>query len=74
MTIAFGVGQTLGPIVVGAIADALGGLSYALNVSAAMLALGAILGSVSREVFEVLKRRQLPLSVLANSKWRVANK
>jgi predicted MFS family arabinose efflux permease len=42
MTIAFGVGQTLGPIAVGAITDALGSLSYALNVSAAMLAVGAI--------------------------------
>jgi predicted MFS family arabinose efflux permease len=45
MTIAFGIGQTLGPIVVGAITDALGNLSYALNVSAAMLALGAILAA-----------------------------
>jgi predicted MFS family arabinose efflux permease len=42
MTIAFGVGQTLGPIAVGAITDALGSLSYALNVPAAMLAAGAI--------------------------------
>ena len=42
MTISFGVGQTLGPIVVGAITDALGSLSYALNVSAALLALGAV--------------------------------
>jgi predicted MFS family arabinose efflux permease len=45
MTIAFGIGQTLGPIVVGAITDALGNLSYALNVSAAMLALGSILAA-----------------------------
>ncbi|HTO64262.1 MAG TPA: YbfB/YjiJ family MFS transporter [Bradyrhizobium sp.] len=45
MTIAFGIGQTLGPIMVGAITDALGSLSYALNVSAAMLALGAILAA-----------------------------
>jgi predicted MFS family arabinose efflux permease len=45
MTIAFGIGQTLGPIVVGAITDALGNLSYALNLSAAMLALGAILAA-----------------------------
>ncbi len=43
MTIAFGVGQTLGPIAVGAVTDAMGSLSYALNVSAAMLAVGAIL-------------------------------
>ncbi|WP_423957239.1 YbfB/YjiJ family MFS transporter [Bradyrhizobium sp.] len=43
MTVSFGIGQTLGPTVVGAITDTLGSLSYALNVSAAMLALGAIL-------------------------------
>ena len=42
MTIAFGVGQTLGPIAVGAITDAFGSLSYALNVSAALLVAGAI--------------------------------
>jgi predicted MFS family arabinose efflux permease len=42
MTIAFGIGQTLGPIAVGAITDALGSLNSALNVSAAMLVLGAI--------------------------------
>jgi predicted MFS family arabinose efflux permease len=45
MTIAFGIGQTLGPIAVGAVTDAFGSLSYALNVSALMLALGAILAS-----------------------------
>jgi predicted MFS family arabinose efflux permease len=43
MTISFGIGQTLGPIVVGAITDAMGSLSFALNVSAAMLAAGAVL-------------------------------
>jgi hypothetical protein len=43
MTISFGIGQTLGPIAVGAVTDAMGSLSYALNVSAAMLAAGAIL-------------------------------
>jgi predicted MFS family arabinose efflux permease len=42
MTVAFGIGQTLGPTAVGAVTDAFGSLSYALNVSAAMLAVGAI--------------------------------
>jgi predicted MFS family arabinose efflux permease len=37
MTTCFGIGQTLGPIVVGAVTDALGNLSYALNVSAGIL-------------------------------------
>jgi predicted MFS family arabinose efflux permease len=50
MTIAFGIGQTLGPIAVGAVTDALGSLSYALNVSAALLALGAILAAFQRRL------------------------
>jgi len=50
MTIAFGVGQTLGPIAVGAVTDALGSLSYALNVSAALLAVGAIASALQRRL------------------------
>jgi predicted MFS family arabinose efflux permease len=50
MTLSFGIGQTLGPIVVGAITDAFGSLSFALNVSAAMLALGAILAAFQRKL------------------------
>ena len=50
MTISFGIGQTLGPIVVGAITDAMGSLSYALNVSAALLALGALLSAFQRRL------------------------
>ncbi len=50
MTIAFGLGQTLGPIAVGAVTDALGSLSYALNVSAALLALGAIAAAFQRRL------------------------
>jgi predicted MFS family arabinose efflux permease len=42
MTIIFGVGQTLGPFVTGAITDATGSLTSALGVSAAALGLGAI--------------------------------
>jgi predicted MFS family arabinose efflux permease len=42
MTIAFGIGQTLGPTFTGAITDAMGSLSYALNAGAAMLAAGAV--------------------------------
>jgi predicted MFS family arabinose efflux permease len=48
MTIAFGIGQTLGPLVVGAITDAIGSLSSALAVSAATLALGALLSAFQR--------------------------
>jgi predicted MFS family arabinose efflux permease len=50
MTISFGIGQALGPIAVGAITDALGSLSYALNVSAAMLAAGAILAAFQKKL------------------------
>jgi len=50
MTISFGIGQTLGPIVVGAITDAMGSLSFALNVSAAMLAAGAILSAFQNKL------------------------
>jgi hypothetical protein len=42
VTIAFGIGQTMGPIAVGAITDATGSLTSALVVSAATLALGAV--------------------------------
>lgn len=50
MTIAFGIGQTIGPIVVGAITDAAGSLSFALNISAAMLAVGAVLAAFQRKL------------------------
>jgi predicted MFS family arabinose efflux permease len=50
MTIAFGIGQTLGPTVVGAITDAFGSLSYALNASALLLALGAIAAAFQRRL------------------------
>ena len=42
ITLSFGIGQTLGPIATGAMTDASGSLSYALNVSAAMLVAGAV--------------------------------
>jgi predicted MFS family arabinose efflux permease len=50
MTISFGIGQTLGPIAVGAITDVFGSLSYALNVSAALLAVGAIAAAFQRRL------------------------
>ena len=50
MTIAFGIGQTIGPTVVGAITDHFGSLSYALNASALLLALGAIAAAFQRRV------------------------
>jgi predicted MFS family arabinose efflux permease len=50
MTISFGIGQMVGPTVVGAITDAMGSLSFALNVSAAMLALGAVLAAFQKKL------------------------
>jgi predicted MFS family arabinose efflux permease len=50
LTISFGIGQTLGPVVSGAITDALGNLSYALNVGAAMLAVGAVLAAFQEKL------------------------
>ena len=50
LTISFGIGQTLGPVVTGAITDALGSLSYALNVGAAMLSVGAILAAFQKKL------------------------
>ncbi|MGJ4899034.1 MULTISPECIES: YbfB/YjiJ family MFS transporter [unclassified Bradyrhizobium] len=46
LTIVFGIGQTLGPFAVGAITDAMGSLTYALNVSAALLLLGAAMAAL----------------------------
>jgi predicted MFS family arabinose efflux permease len=57
MTIAFGIGQTLGPTAVGAITDAMGSLSYALNISAATLAVGAILSAFQRRLVRTINSR-----------------
>jgi len=48
LTIDFGLGQTLGPFITGAITDAMGSLSYALSVSTAALALGGLLCALQR--------------------------
>lgn len=49
VTIVFGIGQTMGPIAVGAISDATGSLTSALVVSAATLAVGAIMSAFQKE-------------------------
>jgi predicted MFS family arabinose efflux permease len=48
MTIVFGVGQTLGPIAVGAVTDATGSLTSALVMSAATLAIGAVMAAFQK--------------------------
>ena len=52
LTIAFGIGQTLGPVVTGAITDALGNLSYALNAGAAMLVIGAVAAAFQKKLVQ----------------------
>jgi predicted MFS family arabinose efflux permease len=42
MTVAFSIGQSLGPIAIGAITDKMGSLSFALTVSAAILVMSAM--------------------------------
>jgi predicted MFS family arabinose efflux permease len=48
MTITFSIGQTLGPSITGAITDAMGSLAYALNVSVAALAIGAVFAMLQK--------------------------
>jgi predicted MFS family arabinose efflux permease len=52
LTIAFGIGQILGPIATGAITDAFGSLSYALNASAAMLLIGAVASAFQKRLVQ----------------------
>ncbi|RTL54058.1 MAG: YbfB/YjiJ family MFS transporter [Bradyrhizobiaceae bacterium] len=48
MTIAFSIGQIVGPVITGAITDYTGSLTSALTVSAAALLLGAVVGALQR--------------------------
>ena len=53
MTIAFGIGQIAGPVVTGAITDALGSLRYALAISAIALAVGAAISALQKPLVPV---------------------
>jgi len=50
MTVAFGIGQTLGPIATGFITDATGSLTAGLGVSAAALVIGAAATAFQRRL------------------------
>jgi predicted MFS family arabinose efflux permease len=50
MTITFSVGQTFGPVLVGLITDFFGGLSLGLGLSAACLALAALLAALQQDL------------------------
>ena len=47
LTMAFGIGSMLGPIVTGAVSDATGSLSSMLAISAGLLGLGAVVAACS---------------------------
>jgi len=50
MTIAFGIGQTIGPFLTGALTDALGNLSWALVAGAVMLAAGVVAMALQNKI------------------------
>jgi MFS-type transporter involved in bile tolerance (Atg22 family) len=50
MTVAFGLGQAIGPILSGAITDVTGDLSIGLQSSVAFLAVGALLAAFQRDL------------------------
>jgi len=56
MTVAFGLGQAIGPILSGAIADATGDLSIGLQSSVAFLAVAALLAAFQRDLAPVSSR------------------
>jgi len=50
LTVAFGSGQAIGPMAIGTLTDAVGGLSTGLGVSAVLLALAAGIGGIQRDL------------------------
>lgn len=54
LTVCFGAGQVLGPVVIGIVNDATGGLSSGLIASTGLLVLGAVLGGLQRDVVPTL--------------------
>jgi predicted MFS family arabinose efflux permease len=56
MTVAFGLGQAIGPILSGAITDLTGDLSTGLQSSVAFLAVGALLATFQRDLSPVSSR------------------
>lgn len=48
LTMAFGIGQMLGPIVTGAVSDATGSLDYVLAISSGLLMLGALVAACQK--------------------------
>ena len=54
LTVSFGIGQMLGPVAIGALNDAVGGLSSGLAISSGLLVLGAIVGLAQRDTLATL--------------------
>jgi predicted MFS family arabinose efflux permease len=57
MTVAFGLGQTIGPVVTGVISDASGHLALGLQCSAALLAFAAVLALFQRDLVPLAATR-----------------
>lgn len=53
MTVAFSLGQTIGPVLTGLVTDHLGGLNAGLGFGALMLGLGALLAATQRDIVRV---------------------
>jgi predicted MFS family arabinose efflux permease len=68
MTVAFGIGQTLGPIATGFITDKMGSLSYALNVSAVVIVLGVIACICQRPIPQATHSRGVASPQLGSSR------
>jgi predicted MFS family arabinose efflux permease len=56
MTVAFGLGQAIGPVLSGAITDATGDLLIGLQSSVALLAIGALLAAFQRDLAPISSR------------------
>ncbi|MFT5044658.1 MAG: putative MFS family arabinose efflux permease [Porticoccaceae bacterium] len=57
LTVSFGIGQVLGPVVIGVVNDATGGLSSGLIASTGLLVLGALMGGLQRDIERIPKSR-----------------
>lgn len=56
MTVAFSVGQALGPVLTGAVTDLFGGLTVGLGCGAALLALSVVLATLQRAAAAAARR------------------
>ncbi|MDO5703715.1 MAG: YbfB/YjiJ family MFS transporter [Paracoccus sp. (in: a-proteobacteria)] len=60
LTVAFGIGQTLGPLATGILGDRAGGITAGLWLSAGWLVVGALIGVLQRDAAPGKKMNPLP--------------